>query len=189
MTEAGDFYAWAPRPQNSRKPTSLIGDGLGKKKLTVEVSKPQKPDGRYNSTTEVRKSARFSLMGLFSGRAKNQQLAFGSEVGKLTVARVTTPTYYMRNLQFNFRLTQDDNFSMSYKEHFHKNWIDLRFNAGQIELRNKDVHFRRVELPPADGDKLTVVFNLDETLVSCCKDLSGDATISISYKGKEINVS
>ena len=70
----------------------------------------------------------------------------------------------MRNLQFNFKLEHDDAFSTSYKENFHKNWIDLRFNASLIKIKVKDVHFRKIELPPKDGTKLTVVLNLDETL-------------------------
>lgn len=191
ITETGDYYIWAQTQQNvnmSRKTPSIINEPINKKKVTLDTIKPTKPENKYTSNTDIKKSSRFSLFGLFSTRNKLNKPTNNANKSKLTVAKLSTPTYYMRNLQFNFRLEQDDNFSKSYKEHFHKNWIDLRFNSNIIKIKAKDVHFRKVELPPVETEKLTVVLNLDETLVSCCKDLKGDATIDINYKGKEIKV-
>lgn len=170
-----------------RKNANLISDIANKKKLTIDTNKSSKPD-KYYSNTDVRRSSGFSLLGLFTSRGKPTKPLPNKNRSKLTVAKLSTPTYYMRNLQFNFKLEQDDAFSMSYKEHFHKSWIDLRFNANLIKIKMKDVHFRKIELPPAENAKLTVVINLDETLVSCCKDLKGDAIINITYKGKELQV-
>ena len=163
-------------------------ESLNKKKLVVDVGKAQKPDSRYNTTTDVRKTSKFSLFGLFTGRGKGAQLST-QEANRIAVTKLATPTYYMKDLQFNFKLTHDDAFSAGYKEHFHKSWIDLKFNAGLVQLKSHDKRVSNPILPPADSERLTVVFNLDETLVSCRKDVTGDAEITISYKGKEINVS
>lgn len=191
MTEPGEYFIWGQAQKNIatyRKTFKLSGDAAIRKKVAEKAPKPAKPETNYYSNTDIRKSKKFSLLGMFSFRSKLIQPAKKTNKSKLTVSRLSTPTYYMRNLQFNFKLQQDDDFSMSYKEHFHKNWIDLRYNANLIKIKMKDVHFRKIDLPPVEDGKLTVVLNLDDTLISCCKDLKGDATININYKGKELQV-
>lgn len=191
MTEVNEYYVWAQtqkKHSQNRKSNNIINDPTKKKKTTIDTSKPTKPDIRSYPTTEVRKSNRFNFLGLFSTRNNKKRLDDINSSKKLNVARLSTPTYYMRNLQLNFKLEQDDMFSLSYKEHFHKNWLDLRFNAKFIKIPYKDIYAKKVELPPKETNKLTVILNLDETLISCCKDLQGDATISIKYKNKELNV-
>ena len=103
----------------------------------------------------------------------------------LSVSKLTKPTYYMRNLEFNFKFKQDDVFSSVYKEHFHRSWIDLRFNEKQVKLRKQDIVFRKIELP-VQTEKPTLILNLDQTLIFCCKNLTGDAAIEFQYKQKQI---
>lgn len=92
----------------------------------------------------------------------------------------------MRNLEFNFKFKQDDAFSSVYKEHFHRSWIDLRYNEKQAKIQKQDIIFRKVKLPESETDKKTLIMNLDETLIFCCKNLKGDAAISFKYKDKQI---
>lgn len=141
------------------------------------------------------------------------------------------PTYYMKNLEFMFKLKEDNALSTIYKQNFHNNWLALCFSKDIIkaaknmleDLPNvrlldnvrgyksdqgssqhpkipqsstenmsenvpKNALLKRINLPTLSYKKsLTVVFDLDGTLVSCSDKIKGDFAVSIYYKHKRID--
>lgn len=101
------------------------------------------------------------------------------------------PTYYMKNLENFFQLKEDNFISKQFKEHFHKNWINIHFGSDflkmseaklQEELKLKDYY------PPKLDNRMTIVFDLDNTLISCCDKKVGDFQVSMEYKNRKIEV-
>lgn len=96
-----------------------------------------------------------------------------------------TPTYYMKNLQFQFQVQKDTCYSKLYKDHFLKSWIDLKFTGDLLDVQEEAIESRRVDLGP-EPSKKTLILDLDETLISCTNNIKGQHLIEFDYKGKKL---
>lgn len=103
------------------------------------------------------------------------------------------PTYYTKNLEFLFRLKEDNRLSKLYKQNFHNNWLSLRYGAGVVR-KSEEMLAETLEISgsptphplPRGKGGMTVVFDLDGTLVSCCDKSQGDFSVVIEYRGRKI---
>ena len=101
------------------------------------------------------------------------------------------PTYYMKNLEILFQFKEDNFMSKQFKEHFHKNWINIRFGLDFLKMTEAKLH-EEIKLkdyyPPKLDNRMTIVFDLDNTLISCCDKKVGDFQVSMEYKNRKIEV-
>ena len=97
--------------------------------------------------------------------------------------KIIKPSYYMKSLNFNFKIKNDNIFSILYKDHFHQMWIDLKFTSKLIKISKKIFEEKKINLKKLDKKKI-LILDLDETLISCVK--KGKKIIEFTYKKKKI---
>lgn len=110
------------------------------------------------------------------------------KIERVSINKFIHQTYYMKLLEYNFKLTKSNYFSQLYCEHFNFSFKSLKYIKEISKTEKPNELLPSPKLGKRDENLFkTVIFDLDETLVHCSDKEGG---IKINFKienNKKIN--